>query len=158
MDDLLPDLALLTIRAYGLVVGTVLLTVPLYVDRSYVDGSSCVVFIIDTTHSITASRAVRQPSHGCWRTKRLVSRGHQCRRTLSALTYIKRCSGVLYPYRERKHGFGASSCVSSSVMGLAPSSERQGGRTLWNRMRRVSARRWECSMEPSDLEKDAWAL
>jgi hypothetical protein len=34
-----------------LVVGAVLFTVPLYVDRSYVDGSLCVVFIIDTTYS-----------------------------------------------------------------------------------------------------------
>jgi hypothetical protein len=49
MDDLLPDLALLTIGAHGLIVGAVLLSVPLYVDCSYIDGSFFVVFIIDTT-------------------------------------------------------------------------------------------------------------
>jgi hypothetical protein len=49
MHNVLLHLALLTVGAHGLVVGTVLFTVPLYVDRSYVDGSSCVVFIIDTT-------------------------------------------------------------------------------------------------------------
>ena len=51
VDNLLLDLALLTVGAHGLVVGTVLFTVPLYVDRSYVDGSPCVVLIIDTTYS-----------------------------------------------------------------------------------------------------------
>jgi|SRR5215212_12075789 hypothetical protein len=50
MDNLLPHLTLFTIRAYGLVVRAVLLTVPLDVDASDVDGSSFVVFIIDTTH------------------------------------------------------------------------------------------------------------
>jgi hypothetical protein len=49
MDNLLLYLALLAVGAHSLVVGAVLLTVPLNVDRSYVDGSSCVVFIIDTT-------------------------------------------------------------------------------------------------------------
>jgi hypothetical protein len=49
MDNLLLHLALLTVGAHSLVVGAVLFTVPLYVDRSYVDGSSYVVFIIDTT-------------------------------------------------------------------------------------------------------------
>jgi hypothetical protein len=53
MHNVLLDLALLTVGAHGLVVGTVLFTVPLYVDRSYVDSNSCVVFIIDTTHSST---------------------------------------------------------------------------------------------------------
>jgi hypothetical protein len=51
MDDLLLDLALLTVGAHSLIVGTVPLTVPLYVHRSYVDGSLCVVFIINTTYS-----------------------------------------------------------------------------------------------------------
>jgi hypothetical protein len=51
MDNLLLHLALLTVGAYSLIVGTVLLTVPLDVHRSYVDGNSCVVFIIDTTYS-----------------------------------------------------------------------------------------------------------
>ena len=51
MDNLLLDLALLTVGAHGLVISAVPLTVQLYVDRSYVDGSSCVVFIIDTTYS-----------------------------------------------------------------------------------------------------------
>ena len=50
MDNLLLHLALLTVRPYGLVVGAVPLTVPLYVDRSYVRSVSSVVFIIDTTH------------------------------------------------------------------------------------------------------------
>jgi hypothetical protein len=50
MDNLLLDLALLTVGTDSLIVRTVLLTVPLYVDRSYVDGSSCVVFIVDTTY------------------------------------------------------------------------------------------------------------
>jgi hypothetical protein len=49
MDNLLLYLALLTVGPYGLVVGAVLLTIPLYVDRSYVDGGSSVVLIIDTT-------------------------------------------------------------------------------------------------------------
>jgi hypothetical protein len=39
MHNVLLYLALLTIRAHGLVVGTVLFTVPLYVDRSYVDAN-----------------------------------------------------------------------------------------------------------------------
>ena len=51
MHNVLLDLALLTVGTNSLVVGTVLFTVPLYVDRSYVDGSSIVVFIIDTTYS-----------------------------------------------------------------------------------------------------------
>jgi hypothetical protein len=40
MDNLLLDLPLLTVGAHSLVVGAVLLSVPLYLDRSYVDGSS----------------------------------------------------------------------------------------------------------------------
>jgi hypothetical protein len=52
MHNVLLDLALLTVGAYSLVVGAVPLTVSLYVDRSYVDGSSCVVFIIDTITSL----------------------------------------------------------------------------------------------------------
>ena len=51
MDNLLLHLALLTVGAHGLEVGTVLFTVPLYVDRSYVRSVSSVVFIIDTTNS-----------------------------------------------------------------------------------------------------------
>jgi hypothetical protein len=51
MDNLLLDLALLTIGTHSLVVGTVPLTVPLYVDRSNVRSVSSVVFIIDTTYS-----------------------------------------------------------------------------------------------------------
>ena len=50
MDNHLLHLALLTVGAYSLVVGAVPLTVPLYVDRSYVRSVSSVVFIIDTTH------------------------------------------------------------------------------------------------------------
>jgi hypothetical protein len=50
VDNLLLDLPLLTIGANGLVVGAVLLTVPLDVDRSYVDSGSLVVFNIDTTN------------------------------------------------------------------------------------------------------------
>jgi hypothetical protein len=52
MDNLLLHLALLTVGTDGLIVAAVPLTVPLYFDRSYVDGSSCVVFIIDTTTRI----------------------------------------------------------------------------------------------------------
>jgi len=55
VDNLLLDLALLTIRAHGLIVGTVLFTVPLYVDRSNVRSASPVVFIIDTTLSLSTS-------------------------------------------------------------------------------------------------------
>ena len=51
MDNLLLYLALLTVGAHSLVISAVLFTVPLYVDRSYVDGNSCVVLIIDTTNS-----------------------------------------------------------------------------------------------------------
>ena len=40
----------LTVGAHGLVVGTVLLAFPLYLDRSYVD----VVFIFDTTRSLSS--------------------------------------------------------------------------------------------------------
>jgi hypothetical protein len=40
VDNLLLDLALLTVGAYSLVVDTVLFTVSLYVDRSYVDDGS----------------------------------------------------------------------------------------------------------------------
>ena len=49
MDNLLLDLAALTVGAHSLVVGSVLLSVPLDVDCSYIDGGSCVVFIVDTT-------------------------------------------------------------------------------------------------------------
>ena len=52
VNNLLLDLPILTVRAHGLVVGAVLLSVPLDVDSSYVDGSSFVVFIIDTTYSL----------------------------------------------------------------------------------------------------------
>jgi hypothetical protein len=55
MNDLLLHLALLTVGAYGLIVGTVLFTVPLDVDCLNVDGSSYVVFIINTTHSLLTS-------------------------------------------------------------------------------------------------------
>ena len=51
MDNFLLHFTLLPVGPYSLIVGTVLLSVSLYVDRSYVDGSSCVVFIIDTTYS-----------------------------------------------------------------------------------------------------------
>jgi len=51
MDNLLLHLALLTVGAHSLVISAVPLTVPLYVDRSNVDDSYCVVFIIDTTNS-----------------------------------------------------------------------------------------------------------
>ena len=55
MDNILLDLPSFTVGANGLVVGAVLLTVPLYVDGSYVDGNSCVVFIIDTTYRLSSS-------------------------------------------------------------------------------------------------------
>jgi hypothetical protein len=51
MDNLLLHFTLLTVGTNSLIVGTVLLSVPLDVDRSYVDGSSYVVFIFDTTNS-----------------------------------------------------------------------------------------------------------
>ncbi len=54
MDNLLLDLPLLTVGAHGLVVGSVLLTVPLNLDSSYVDGGPFVVLILNTTHSIIA--------------------------------------------------------------------------------------------------------
>jgi len=60
MHHILLDLATLTVGTYRLVVGAVLLTVPVYLDRSYVDGSSCVVLIIDTTHSLSSSGVPRQ--------------------------------------------------------------------------------------------------
>ena len=53
MHYLLLDLATFTVGAHGLVVGSVLLTVPLKLDRSYVDAKLIVVFIIDTTYSST---------------------------------------------------------------------------------------------------------
>ena len=62
MDYLLLDLALLTVGAYDLVVSTVLFSVPLDVDRSYVDGGTCVVLIIDTTYSSTVRRGVQPVS------------------------------------------------------------------------------------------------
>ena len=61
MNYLLLDLALLPVGAHGLVVGAVLLPVPLDVDRSYVDGGSYVVFIIDTTNTLAPSDAVCNP-------------------------------------------------------------------------------------------------
>ena len=39
MDDLLLDLPTFAVGAHGLIVGAVLLTVTLYLDRSYVDGA-----------------------------------------------------------------------------------------------------------------------
>jgi hypothetical protein len=41
MHNVLLDLALLTVGAYSLVISAVPLTVPLYVDRSYVDADLC---------------------------------------------------------------------------------------------------------------------
>lgn len=55
MHNVLLHLALLTVRAHSLVVGTVLFPVPLYVHRSYVDDGSFVVFIVDTTRSLSTS-------------------------------------------------------------------------------------------------------
>jgi len=40
MDNLLLHLALLTVGTDSLIIGAVLLSVPVYLDRSYVDGSS----------------------------------------------------------------------------------------------------------------------
>ena len=58
MHHVLLDLPAFTVGAYGLVVGAVLLTVPLDVDGSYVDSSSFVVFIFDTTYSTIIRRGV----------------------------------------------------------------------------------------------------
>lgn len=55
MDNLLLHLSPFTVGAYGLVIGSVSLIVPLDVDLSYVDGRSFVVFIIDTTSSLAPS-------------------------------------------------------------------------------------------------------
>jgi hypothetical protein len=55
MDNLLLDLALLTVGAHRLIVGAVPLSAPIDVDGSYVDGGSIVVFIIDTTYSSMSS-------------------------------------------------------------------------------------------------------
>jgi hypothetical protein len=57
MDNLLLDLATFTIRAHSLVVGAVLLSIPADIDGPYVDGGSCVVLIIDTTHSAHSGNA-----------------------------------------------------------------------------------------------------
>jgi hypothetical protein len=123
MHYLLLDLPLLTVGAYSLIVGTVLLTVSLYADRSYVDGSSCVVLIIDATYC----RAVCLPSHHSWRGRPLVRRTYWCPSAQSVQEYIKRCRDLLYTLLGKGNTVGVSSCVSSTVMGLAPSSERQGG-------------------------------
>src|SRR5215203_356208 len=126
MDNLLLHLALLTVGPYSLEVGAVLLTVPLYVDRSYVDGSSIVVFIIDTTYC----RTVCLPSHHSWRGRRLVRRMYWCPSAQSVQEYIKRCSDLLYTLLGKGNTVGVRSCPSSTVTGLAPSSERQGGELL----------------------------
>src|SRR5215204_3770190 len=87
MHCLLLDLALLTVGAHCLMVGSVLLSVPLYVDRSYIDGGSCVVFIIDTTRCVHCCQAfsllVLSPSAG---------RGHchSCRVPEFGLAYCAR--------------------------------------------------------------------
>jgi hypothetical protein len=60
MDYFLLDLAALTVGTDSLIVGAVLLSVSLNVDRSYVDGSSFVVFIIDTTSSLSSFGAALQ--------------------------------------------------------------------------------------------------
>jgi hypothetical protein len=53
------DLATFTIRANSLIVGSVLLTFSLNFDGSYVDADLLfVVFIFDTTYSITTPRGV----------------------------------------------------------------------------------------------------
>jgi hypothetical protein len=49
VNHLLLDFATFTVGAHSLEVGAVPLAFSLYVDRSYVDGGICVVFIIDTT-------------------------------------------------------------------------------------------------------------
>jgi len=60
MHYLLLDLATFTIRAYSLVVGAVLLTVPLNLDRSYVDADLLfVVFIFDTTSVLMCCQVLR---------------------------------------------------------------------------------------------------
>ena len=48
VNYLLLDRAAFTVGAHSLVIGAVLLSVPLDVDGSYVDGGPFVVFIIDT--------------------------------------------------------------------------------------------------------------
>jgi hypothetical protein len=61
MNYLLLDIAAFTIRAHGLVVRAVLRTVPLNLDRSYVDDDlMTVVFIIDTTYTLASSGSVCQ--------------------------------------------------------------------------------------------------
>src|SRR5215217_2851771 len=57
MDNLLLDLPFLTLRAHSLVVGAVLLSIPADIDGPYVDGGSCVVLIINTTHSAHSGNA-----------------------------------------------------------------------------------------------------
>ena len=52
------DLATFTVGTHSLVVGSVLLTVPLNLDGSYVDGGSFVVFIFDTTQTTVIRRGV----------------------------------------------------------------------------------------------------
>jgi hypothetical protein len=59
MHYLLLDLATFAVGANSLIVSAVLLTVPLYLDGSYVDSGSCVVFIIDTTQLSTIQGRVQ---------------------------------------------------------------------------------------------------
>ena len=100
----------------------------LCVDRSYVDGSSCVVLIIDTTHSLTVSRAVCLPSHHSWRGQAISEKDVLVsQRTKYAGVHRAKGVGTCYIPTGKGNTVGVRSCVSSIVMGLAPSSERQGG-------------------------------
>ena len=84
MYYILLDLPLLTVGAHSLIVGTVLFTVPLDVDRSYVDGSSCVVFIIDTTYSTISCQGQPIGEKGISVLGQSITR------------YIKRCRDMLH--------------------------------------------------------------
>ena len=54
----------------------------------------------------------------------------ECCWTQSATEHIRTCGNVLYILTGKGNTVGVRSCLSSSVMGLAPNSERQGGERL----------------------------
>jgi hypothetical protein len=62
MDNLLLDLAAFTVGTHGLKVRAVLLSFSFDVDRSYVDGGSFVVSIINTTWELIIFRSEVQAS------------------------------------------------------------------------------------------------
>ena len=77
----------------------------------------------------------------------------RCRRTQSATGYIKRCRTLLQILL-REMGKRLGSGPESPVNGVrSRTGDTTRGQSSWNRMRRVSALRWECWTERNEPGK-----